>query len=157
MPKSILINKINTDIEAIRSFGRVAVSSVNTAGVVTSKEVASKSNADVLSFSADEATKLVIGVDSKSGIYVRHARINDASVSIAYEAGKIIGIKSIKTDGFGHISEIETKDYHPEINELYYSKKEMDGSYINKNSTGTEVMNGSLNILQKLLVRGRIS
>lgn len=151
-----IINKINTDIEAIRSFGRVSISSMNTAGVVTAKEIASKSNADILSFSADEATKLVIGVDSETGIYIRHARINDASVSIAYEAGKIIGIKSIKTDGYGHISEIETKDYHPEINELYYSKKEIDESYINKNNTGTEVMNGSLDILQKLVVRGKV-
>ena len=32
----------------------------------------------------------------------------------------------------------------------------MDESYINKNSTGTEVMNGSLDILQKLLVRGKV-
>lgn len=35
---------------------------MNTAGVVTAKEIASKSNADILSFSADEATKLVTGL-----------------------------------------------------------------------------------------------
>ena len=151
-----IINKINSDIEAIRSFGKVGVTSVDNTGVVSYKEINSKNNLDTLSFNADEATKLVIGVDSETGIYIRHARINDASISIPYEAGKIIGIKKIKTDGYGHISEIELKDYHPEINELYYSKKEMDESYINKNNTGTEIMSGSLDILQKLVVRGKV-
>lgn len=150
-----ILTKMNEDITKLRAFSKLTVSSTNAQGVTTVSELDSDNNADTLSLRASELTKLVIGVDENNKIFIKHAKINDASVSIAYEPGKIIGIASIVTDGFGHITEITTKDYFPEMNDLYYSKDEIDANYISKGSTGTEVMNGSLDIQQKLIVRGK--
>ncbi len=152
-----LIGKIDDDIAALRTFSKINVTNIDASGATNVVSVSPTSNADTLSLVADEKEKITIGLDSENKIYVKHAKVDDASVSISYQVGKVMVIQSVKTDGYGHVIEITTKDVNPEIAELYYNKTEIASAYVNKTNVGTEIMAGGLHIKKNLIVDGTVT
>ena len=144
-------NKFEERIAGLKIFNKVKVSNTDSTGALQEKTISASDNQSVISFATKESDGITMAIENDK-LVIRHAVIGNVTTNAAYQSGKVMTIGSITTDDKGHIISVGTKDLNSEINAMYYDKTTADSKYIKKTNTGTEVLNGSLQVNKSVTV-----
>lgn len=144
-------NKFEQRINALKIFNKVKVTNTDYTGAVQEKIIEASDKGSTIKFATNEADGIMMSVENNA-LVVRHSVIGNTTTNAAFQAGKVMAIGSISTDDKGHIVSVGTKDLNAEIGSMYYDKATADARYIKKTNSGTEVLNGSLQVNKSIHV-----
>lgn len=144
-------NKFKETIGNLKLFNNMTVSNVDATGATQTKTISATDNSTTINIVTKESDGIISAVENNKVVF-RHAPVGNVTTNAAYQDGKVMSIGSIKTDDKGHIIAVGLKDLNDEIKTMYYDKATADTKYIKKTNTGTEVLNGSLEVRKSVKV-----